>query len=266
MAEKKASSKFPGRIVKVKDFVQEESKIEWLIEDILPSVGWTLLVGMKGIGKTTFALQICYALQTGEDFLGKKVKRSRTLIIQCDSSEAEWREFLRIRFGDSFIDTGVAFPTNCLDNDEYMHYTGGLIALANPEFIVFDSLYKFSSVPINTDRVLETVGKFNLLCGEIPFMVLHHPPHETTRAAGHHSLSATCSNEWFMHKNKLEILKGRLVKEKEILMRRAQDDTGGLWSLVETEYSKGKSSNKVNSTADNNVSMHSSWLDKELIR
>jgi hypothetical protein len=64
------------------------------------------------------------------------------------------------------------------------------------------------------------------LCGDMPFLLIHHPPHNDNRAAGHHSLSANCSNEWFLSKTKLQIKKGRLVALKQIMLSR---DINGLW-------------------------------------
>lgn len=270
MAEKKdsnATRKFPGRVIEVRDYVKEADNIDWLVQDLLPDVGWTLMVGMKAVGKTTLAIQLCRALETGEDFLGRKVSKRKTLIVQCDSSEVEWREFLRQRYPESRVWTAVAVPNNSFDNPDYLGKLGGLIALVNPGFIVFDSLYRFSSTPVNTDKVLDTIDKFNLLCGTVPFMLLHHPPHEMSRAAGHHSIGATCSNEWHLLKTKLVIDKGRLVKDKEILIARKGTD-GGLWELSESDklFRGGARSTAIGDNKMVDLMDDNNWLDEELLR
>ena len=222
------ADRFPGRAVQIKQFVKESPTIPWLVKDLLPDVGWTLLVGRKGIGKTTFAMQMCLALQTGDDFLDRVTQQRDILFVQVDSVELEWRAILARIAKDSLGWTLVSSPTNCLDNPSYVSSLAGLIAKVNPGYIVWDSLYKLSRRPVNTERVTDTLDQLALLSGTVPWLLIHHPPHEETRAAGHHSIGATCSNEWHLLKNKLAIDKGRLVKDKEVLLDK---DEQGLWQV-----------------------------------
>jgi len=225
------AEKFPGRVQTIRKFVTEQVSIPWLVQDLLPAVGWTLLVGQKGIGKTTFALQMCLSLQEGLPFLGRKTKQTKILFVQVDSVELEWREILRRIAPQSMGWTLVGAPTNCLDNPSYVSSLANLISKVDPGYIVFDSLYRLSRQDINNTRVLQTLDQLSLLCGTVPWMLIHHPPHGESRAAGSNSIGATCSNEWNLLKMRLNIDKGRLVKEKGIPLTRDED---GLW-IVKTD-------------------------------
>lgn len=221
-------TKFPGRAVTIRKFVAEQQSVEWLVDNLVPNVGWTLLIGKKGVGKTTFAIQMCMALQEGVPFLGRVTLQRSVMIVQMDSVEVEWRAILERVAPMSAGFTMVNLPSFALDNPSYVSSMASLIAQVKPGYIVYDSLYKLSRKPVNSERVTDTLELLSLLSGTVPWLLIHHPPHEESRAAGHHSIGATCSNEWHLLRNKLNIDKGRLVKDKEILLQR---DEAGLWQV-----------------------------------
>lgn len=214
------------RTVTYRQFAKEKEDILWLVDSLLPDTGWTLLVGRQGLGKTTLSLQLCVALQKGEPFLGRKTIQTDTLYIQADSSTAEWREMTRRIAPESEGVTAVGVEAKCLSNPVYVQLIAKIVAKQGPGFIVWDSLYNLTAVSINSDAVLQPVNTIKAICGDIPWLLIHHPPHEETRSAGHHSLPANCSNEWHLIKGKLKINKGRLIKDKEIKISR---NDVGLW-------------------------------------
>ena len=225
------------RVIKINKFVQEEEKITWLIRDLLPDVGWTLLYGMRGLGKTTFAVQMCAALEAGLPFLGRETVKTSTLYIQADSLTREWREMLKRIAPQSNGFTAIDVPASCLTNNEYVLRLKNYVETFKPGYVVFDSLYRLVGDNINTAKVLTFITLMNDICcfvdktgleHHIPWMLIHHPPHHESRAAGHSSLGANNSNEWSLLKTKLKIEKGRLVSDKEILLSR---DVNGLWEL-----------------------------------
>jgi RecA-family ATPase len=230
---------FQGKPYTFRLFIQQQEEIDWLIDRLLPNVGWTLLVGKQGIGKTTLALQMCHALQEGKPFLRRHTKQCKVLFIQMDSPTVEWREICRRVVPESKGWTLVNAPMYVVDNSSYIGAMADLITKVHPGFVVWDSLYRLSQKnKINTDSVLDTIQTLNMLCPDIPYMLLHHPPQNELRASGHNSLGATASNEWHLAKNKLIINKGRLVEDKEILIYRAEK-TPGLWYVKEEKEIQG---------------------------
>jgi RecA-family ATPase len=219
------------RVVQIRKFVQEETNIDWLVEGLLPSTGWTLFAGVAGLGKSTFAAQLCDSLQQGTEFLGRKTRQTNTMFVQADGSADEWREMLKRISPASTGLTVVEVPQQALSNVSYAQQIQGAVEKYNPGFVVFDSLYNLTSVSINTEAVLLPVNTMKQICQHRPFLLIHHPPNDETRASGHHSLRANCSNEWFMLNNRLKINKGRLVKDKQIVMER---DNNGLWGVKNT--------------------------------
>jgi len=218
--------------VKISKFVEEAENVSWLIDGLLPDVGWTLFYGTREVGKTTFAMQMCDSLQKGQPFLGRETKQCDILFIQADSLALEWKAMLKRIAPKSQGWTMLDVPSKCLGNPQYVDTLNNLKEKVSPGFIVFDSLYNLTAWPINTESVLIPVNMMKAIAGGVPWLLIHHPPHSETRAAGHHSLGSNCSNEWALLRNKLKIQKGRLVKDKEILLSRDDD---GLWALKAEE-------------------------------
>jgi RecA-family ATPase len=222
----------PLRAIRINRFVEEPDEFEWIIEGLLPNVGWTLFYGTRGIGKTTFAMQMCTALQNGEDFLGRKVKQRNIMYVQADSQAIEWKQMLkRIAPGNSGF-TVVDVPQRCLGNPEYCARIQRYIEELQPGFLVFDSLYTLTAWPINTEAVLMPINIINAMAGTTPWLMIHHPPHDTNRAAGHHSLGGNCSQEWQLLKTRLKVEKGRILGDTEVIQNKAimlDKDEHGLW-------------------------------------
>src|SRR2546426_28541 len=72
-----------------------ESKLKGpdvIIQDLL-SVGVNLLFALQNKGKTWMALQIARCVTSGEDFLGKKIKKKGNVIFYClEDGEANLKQ------------------------------------------------------------------------------------------------------------------------------------------------------------------------------
>lgn len=217
------------RVVRLDKFIAEKETVNWLVDGLLPDVGWTLFYGQKGIGKTTFAMQLCCAMEQGLPFFERKTIKTNILYFQADSVTMEWREIVkRIAPKGNTGFTGVDVPDKCFGNNRYIDIMEGFIDKLKPGYVVFDSLYNMTNISINTEGILGTINRMKEICKGIPWMLIHHPPHGENRAAGHNSLGANCSNEWALTKTKLIVAKGRIVELKELSIKRAKD---GLWEL-----------------------------------
>ena len=217
------------RVVRIRQFLAEEDNVEWLIDSLLPNVGWTLFYGLPGVGKSTFAAQLCNALDQGHEFLGRKVQKTDILFVQADSLVLEWKAMLQRICPTSRALTVVEVDERMLGNAKAIEWLSQQVERFNPGYIVFDSLQKLSAWTISTDTgVAMALNAIRLITSDRPSMLIHHPPHHEFRASGHQSLTASASNVWGLLKTKIKIEKGRLVPIKEILLSR---DVDGLWCL-----------------------------------
>lgn len=236
----------PGRmrVVSIPKFVKETEEVHWLIEGILPNVGWTLFYGIRGVGKTRFVLSLCASLQSGEPFIGLTTRKTRTMYIQADSPPIEFREIIKSVSPEAQGMVMVDIPRFALGKPEYVDHMRAMVVKHKPEFIVFDSLYNLAEKDINGIRILDDIELLNQIAssaGDIPWLLIHHPPHEGTRASGSNSIGANCSNDWMLLRNALKINKGRLVPEQTIPIRMVD----GKWTEVKSKKSTSSSYDEI---------------------
>mgnify|MGYP001602930985 CR=1 FL=1 len=195
------------RIIRINKFLAEEESVDWLVADLLPNVGWTLLYGQRGLGKTTFAMQMCEALHTGKPFLGHTVKQTNIVYVQADSVALEWKEILKRVAPLSTGWTVVSVPDYAMDNPEYRSALSNLVHKPgmNTGYLVFDSLYNLTQKDVNTKSILSTIADMNIIAAGLPWLLIHHPRKDGEIYSGHNSIGGNCSNEWHLLKNKLPV-------------------------------------------------------------
>jgi RecA-family ATPase len=220
------------RAVQLSDFAEEEEHIGWLVEGLLPDTGWTLLYGAEGVGKTRFALQMMDAIQEGQDFLNMKTQRAKGLFIQADSSTKEWREMVRLTTPDNHAIGIVNVPDYVFDTPQYVEWIRKAVVAIKPGFAVLDSLYKLTSDDINSPKITVKLNMMRAVLGEIPFVLLHHPPQGMNRGAGSRAIAATASYNWELTETTLRIVKGRLTAKASIAI---SFDEHGRWVSIQDE-------------------------------
>lgn len=232
------------RVVQIDQFVNEPEEVDWLIDGLLADAGWTLLYSPPGYGKSTFALQLCNALKEGKPFLEKPVRQAMEFAyVQADGTGAEWRAICKRVIPKSTGKSVIDVPMYGLDNAAYVEYIDKSIQHIKPGFVVFDSLYSLTAIDINTPRVLHAINVMKMLAmrNTIPWLLIHHPTkNDPSSPAGSQSLIANCSNDWNLLKTKLSIRKGRLVKDKEILLYQEPDYTWHLYKRGTSTASNGE--------------------------
>jgi RecA-family ATPase len=207
----------------------------WLVDQLIPATGWTLLIGAPKIGKSTFCAQLCASLEEGSPFLTLSTVESRTLYVQADSSEMEWKEQIERVAPQSGAGTLVSVPRNVLSIPEQIVLLQRFIEKVQPDFTIWDSLYKLSNANTNTNAILTPIGIIETLVGDKPFLLIHHPTKDSmggiSGGSGHNSLAAACSVHMTLKKTKLSVDGGRLVKGGDIRLKK---DDNGLWFLDDT--------------------------------
>lgn len=61
--------------------------MQWLVQDLIPAEGLSVLGSKMGNGKSYFLLQLAAALSTGTPFLGRQTQRQGVLLIALEDSE-----------------------------------------------------------------------------------------------------------------------------------------------------------------------------------
>lgn len=231
LSEKKKQS--PLRTFK--ELVEEFIPLDFIVDGLLPDAGWSLLVGLPGIGKSTFAIQLCAALHEGLNFLGMETRQRRCLYVQADTPTSIFREQVRKIAPDSSALTLIDVPNAVLDSSIYIDILHGIIRYVKPGFLVFDALNSLTAKDINTKQSLLAIAVMDDLARvngkRIPWMLLHHPTKNSASrgvnsASGFGGISASCSQHFSLLSNRLKIEKGKLSAKRNIELLK---DAEGIW-------------------------------------
>lgn len=224
------------RAVHFKDFANEDEYVDWLVEGLIPNTGWATLTGAEGVGKTRFALQLCAALEQGILFLNMPTKKTRCLYVQVDSPTKEWREIIRVVAPKSNSITVVDVPEFWLAQPRCIEWFAKTIQQVKPGYVVFDSLYRIAPDINNASAIGPMLAQLKVLLkiGEIdvPWLMLHHPPQNESRAAGSKSITGNASINFFLEPTQLKVTKGRLIGKLTLALEMNRQ---GLWGLYNSD-------------------------------
>lgn len=93
-----ASSKEANEVINSKGFnflsmdellCKPDEQHQWVVQDLLPTAGLSVLAGKPKIGKTTLVRFLALCVSRGEEFLGRKTMKGKVLYIALEEKEFE---------------------------------------------------------------------------------------------------------------------------------------------------------------------------------
>ncbi len=136
------------------DFIEEEFKFEWVLENLVTAGGWGVITGSPGVGKTQFAMQMARDLSLGKPFMQWPTVGSekRVLFLSLEMTAPPFQLFLKhmakehssvelevLNKNLAIAPLGVPIP---LSEERGQDYLDGLIERHKPDVVVIDSLQK----------------------------------------------------------------------------------------------------------------------------
>ena len=196
------------------EFLDEKLPTQpWIIDELLPGDGWSMLIAPTRTGKSLLAMQLAASLAIGGSFLGRPAPMLRTAYIQLDAPPGNWQE--QIAKLPAHARKFATFTRNDLPlylltpEPSYMGPRSLLRKVLKDngvEFVVWDALEKLTRMDLNLkDACQRTWDKmYETFPG--PSLVVHHPrksregESRADMAAGNHYLLADASGQWFLTK------------------------------------------------------------------
>ncbi|NPV51805.1 MAG: AAA family ATPase [Candidatus Methanofastidiosum sp.] len=182
-----------------------EPEEEWILEPFVPTKTIVLLDGLGGLGKSTFAMQLCFSICTGKNFLLPEIQpKEPSLILYITAEETPYRfqqRGLKIQeiYGatNNFLWVSTLSKSYNLNTSRIMRRENSQITPTEaadfllsaidkflPKLIILDSFINFYGLDENKteeaavfyDFIKQIIKKYN--CS---FLFLHHQTKEAMR-------------------------------------------------------------------------------------
>ena len=219
---------------------------EWLIPDLIPGDGWTLVVAPPKTGKSIFMAQAAVAASTGTPFLrwGAPSRPLRVLYCQGDAPPKVWHiQIQRIQVLREADVATVRVPLGFLSNEAQRIQARAVIGRVKPDWIIWDAFEKLLTVQdINTQQGMsQALLSLKSVNGPCPFALIHHPrkgkpgEEDTPKlaASGHHYLIGDATQILSLTKTAVRV-EGRLISDAPPY-RFHRVDGSGEWVLRPTK-------------------------------
>src|SRR3989304_4616208 len=137
------------KLTKLSDLFQEpEETTTWLVDGLLPSGGFSVMVAKPKVGKSTNARTLALHIANGKSFLGRAVVTGAVIYLALEDKRAEIKKH--------FQDMGAN------GNEEIHIYTGGTptdaikqirhaVESLKPSLLIIDPLFRLTKVKDGND-------------------------------------------------------------------------------------------------------------------
>lgn len=157
-------------------YKEPDEETQWLLEGIFPLIGNSIIIAKPKVGKSIFTRNLCHAVATGSDFLGRKTKQGVVLYISLEESETAIKKHFR-EMGSTAENIFIcANPGNTLkDSTKWINEQ---IEIYKPNLIVIDTIFRFVSILdindyANITKILNPIIELSKN-KKVHFMLVHH--------------------------------------------------------------------------------------------
>jgi hypothetical protein len=128
--------------------IEPEEKVEWVLENRLPTGGISILAGKPKAGKSTFARCLALAISRGEKFLGSQTQAGTVVYLALEEKRSEVKRHFRqmgAQGSEPILVHCAAAPKNAIDVVEQ------LASKHNPVLIIIDPLLRLARMKDGND-------------------------------------------------------------------------------------------------------------------
>ena len=147
----------------------ELAPLKWVVEDLVPDGGLTLLAGKKKVGKSWMALQIAQAVAVGTTVLDRPTSQGPVVYICLEDGHRRLRE--RLKKQSAPDDLPIEYLTRFAQLDQNgLDDLRTLLASSRPRLVIIDTLA--AAVSGNVDQ--DSAGPMSDLCNALRAMGQDH--------------------------------------------------------------------------------------------
>lgn len=128
----------------LRDLLNEpEEKINWVVDDLLPAGGFSIMVAKPKVGKSTLARQLALSVARGESFLGRKTVKGLVLYISLEEKRGEVKNHFKLMGAIGIEDIGLYVGATPEDANKWLERA---VEQKHPVLIIVDTLFRFARV------------------------------------------------------------------------------------------------------------------------
>jgi AAA domain len=167
----------PGLILtRLGDLLAEpEETVEWLVDDLLPSGGFSLLAAKPKVGKSTLARCLALAVARGESFLGRATAKGPVIDLALEEKRSQVRQHFQAMGATGEEEIYVYAATAPADALEKIR---AVVEEKKPALLIIDPLFRFTRVRDGNDyaQVTQALEPLLALAREtgVHVLVVHH--------------------------------------------------------------------------------------------
>ncbi len=190
------------------DILEDNSCIDYIVDEIIPVASLGVIVGETGSGKSFYGLDMACCVVTGTNFHGRKVKQMNGLYVAAEGNRGYKRRIKSWMCKHNWQGTleGLYFTSGAVDlfDVEKLKETVLFCEANDIGLVFFDTFHRCFSGEENSARdvgtALQNIGKYFTEKG-IAVVLVHHSGHAAAgRGRGSSSLKAGVDFELLLEK------------------------------------------------------------------
>jgi len=143
------------------DLLKEpEEEVSWVVDNLLPSGGFSIIVAKPKVGKSTIARQLALSVARGESFLGYKTTKGSILYVALEEKRGEVQNHFRLlgATGEENLNVYIGSVP-----DEAYIWLEREVEAKKPILVIIDTLFRFAQVKDVNDYARITAALTPLL-------------------------------------------------------------------------------------------------------
>jgi hypothetical protein len=264
-----------NRISLKEELAEPETAERFLIDEMMPHDGRTMIVAEEKAGKTRFCLSLCKALCDSDQFLGRAVTfTGRICYLNGEMSKSmfvEWVRQAEFDNPDRLIAKHLRGQTFPFWRQDYMERVADWLALMKIELLIIDTQYIFmrgfvtnENDNLEVSRWQGAVDALRNLAGVANVLVVHHRGHsEDMHGRGASAIGAWPDVTWYLSKMGDKVKGERLPQDAPRSL--ALNGRIATFEPIELEYDLGTGLYKyghISRKEGINLRRFAEWIDR----
>jgi len=154
---------------------EPDEELNWIVEGLLPSGGFSIMVAKPKVGKSTLSRQLALNVAQGKEFLGRKTVKGIVLYVALEEKRSEVKKHFESLGATGNEDLYCYIDSAPKEANQWLEKE---VKNRKPVLVIIDTLFRFAQVSDVSDYAKVTTALSPLLAlardNNTHLMVIHH--------------------------------------------------------------------------------------------